>query len=96
MSHPPRFKFRLYVAGNTQNSVQALANLTTLCEVHLPNSHEIELVDVFREQSRALEDRIFMTPTLLKLSPSPLLRIVGTLNDADSVLQVLGLRTFAA
>jgi circadian clock protein KaiB len=96
MSHPSRFKFRLYVAGDTQNSAQALANLTALCERYLPNSHEIELVDVFREQSRALEDRIFMTPTLIKLAPLPMQRIVGTLNQADSVLRVLGLLTFAA
>jgi circadian clock protein KaiB len=96
MSHPPGFKFRLYVAGGTRNSAQALANLTALCEMYLPNSHEIELVDVFREQSRALEDSIFMTPTLIKLAPLPMQRIIGTLSHADSVLQALGLRTFAA
>jgi circadian clock protein KaiB len=96
MTRPLKFRFRLYVAGATQNSAQAIANLTSLCEMYLPNSHEIELVDVFREQRRALEDRVFMTPTLVKLGPSPIQRIVGTLSQSPSVLQFLGFGTLPA
>jgi circadian clock protein KaiB len=95
MSRAPRFKFRLYIAGDTENSAQALANLTALCGKHLENRYEIEIVDVFREPGRALEDRIFMTPTLVKLSPAPLQRIIGTLSQTNSVMQVLGLGTSA-
>jgi circadian clock protein KaiB len=91
MSRAPRFKFRLYIAGNTENSAKALANLHALCGMHLENRHEIEIVDVFREPGRALDDRIFMTPTLVKLTPAPLQRIIGTLGQTHSVLQALGL-----
>ena len=77
------FKFRLYVAGDAQNSAQAVANLTALCRAHLPDRHEIEVVDVFREPKRALADGIFMTPTLVKLAPSPVRRIVGTLSQTQ-------------
>lgn len=90
------FKFRLYVAGDAPNSVQAVANLTALCRIHLPDQHEIDVVDVFREPKRALEDRIFMTPTLVKLAPSPVQRIVGTLSEVQTVLQALGLESVAA
>jgi circadian clock protein KaiB len=90
------FKFRLYVAGDAPNSAQALANLTALCRAHLPDRHEIEIVDVFREPKRALADGIFMTPTLVKLAPSPTRRIVGTLSQTQIVLQALGLETLAA
>jgi circadian clock protein KaiB len=96
MSRPIIFKFRLYIAGDTQNSVQALANLSTLCEARLPNHYEIDVVDVLREPTRALSDSIFMTPTLVKLAPSPVQRIVGTLSEPGQVLQVLGLRTLSA
>ena len=96
MSRPVRFKFRLYVAGDALNSVQALANLTALCLAHLPDRHEIEVVDVFREPGRALADDIFMTPTLLRLAPSPVRSIVGTLSQMQPVLQALGLNTIAA
>lgn len=90
------FRFRLYVAGDAQNSSQAIANLTSLCRAYLPDRHEIEIVDVFRDPQRALADGIFMTPTLVKLMPSPVRRIVGNLSQAEPVLQALGLETVAA
>jgi len=89
------FRFRLYVAGDALNSLQALANLTALCRTHLPDRHVIEVVNVFREPQRALADGIFMTPTLVVLAPSPLRRIVGTLSNVQTVLQVLGLAAAA-
>lgn len=91
MRKRPLFKFRLYVAGDAPNSAQALANLRSLCRAHLPNRHEIELVDVFREPKRTLADGIFMTPTLVKLAPTPVRRIVGTLIQTQTVLQALGM-----
>ena len=89
------FKFRLYVAGDALNSLQALANLTALCQTHLPDRHQIEVVDVFREPKRALADGILMTPTLIKLAPSPARRIVGTLSHTQPVLEFLGLEDIA-
>lgn len=89
------FKFRLYVAGDALNSAQAEANLNALCRAHLPDRHEIEIVDVFAQPKRALADGIFMTPTLIKLMPSPIRRIVGTLSQTQPVLQALGLEAFS-
>ena len=91
MSRPVMFKFRLYVAGDALNSAQSLANLTALCQTHLPDRHEIEVVDVFKDPKRALVDGIFMTPTLLKIAPSPVRMIVGTLSQTQTVLRALGL-----
>ncbi len=91
VSKPEIFKFRLYVAGDTLNSGQAIANLRAICNTYLPGKHKIELIDVFREPGRAMEDRIFMTPTLVRLEPGPVERIIGTLSQTILVLQVLGL-----
>ena len=96
MSRRARFKFRLYVANDAPNSAQALANLTALCRAYLPDRHDIEIVDVFREPQRALAEGILMTPTLVKLAPSPGRRIVGTLSQTQPVLQALGLESSAA
>lgn len=87
----PDHHFRLYIAGGAMNSAQALANLQALCRVHLAGRHRIEVVDVFRAPERALADAIFMTPTLLRLAPAPLCRIVGTLSDTATLLRALGL-----
>jgi circadian clock protein KaiB len=96
MSRRAMFKFRLYVAGDAQNSVAAIANLTAICRKHLPDRHDIEVMDVFLEPKRALADGIFMTPTLVKLAPSPVRRIIGTLSQTGLVLQALGLEASAA
>jgi circadian clock protein KaiB len=98
MSAPARYKFILYVADETENSVRAVANLSLLCRQYLPDRHDIEIVDVLKDPERALADGILMTPTLVKTAPGPLRRIVGTLNDLPSVLLALGLekRTLAA
>jgi circadian clock protein KaiB len=91
MTRRSTHKFRLYVADDTMNSAQATANLHALCQTHLPGRHEIEIVDVFKEPQRALLEGIRMTPTLLRLSPLPIRRVVGTLMDTQRVLETLGL-----
>jgi len=89
--NPETFTFRLYVAGDTPNSREAIANLTQLCETHLPGRHDIEIVDVLVDPERALTDTIFLTPTLVTVSPHPGHRIVGTLSNTEPILQILGL-----
>lgn len=89
------FKFRLYVAGVGLNSSKAIVNLTAMCKTYLPERHEIEVVDVYREPQRALADGILMTPTLVRLAPMPKVAIVGTLCDMPTVLLALGLDTIA-
>ena len=96
MTRRAKFRFRLYTADGSQNSAQALANLTTLCESHLAGRYEIEVVDVFREPDRARSDGIRMTPTLIKVSPMPACRIVGSLSQTRDVLVALGLECSAA
>jgi circadian clock protein KaiB len=91
MRRSPVFKFQLYVASDSQNSLQAKANLGALCREFLPGRHEIEIVDVFLEPQRALAEQIRMTPTLLKVSPRPAERIIGTLSQTQRVLEALGL-----
>ena len=96
MSRRALYRFRLYVAGDAPNSVRAQANLAALCRAHLPDRHEIEIVDALLEPMRALADGVFMTPALLKLAPSPARRIVGNLSQTQTVLLALGLHAVAA
>jgi circadian clock protein KaiB len=75
------------------NSAQATANLYALCKAHLHGRYEIEIVDVFKEPQRAILEGIRMTPTLLRLAPLPIRRVIGTLVDTQRVLETLGLDT---
>lgn len=91
-SRTTRLQLRLYVAGSTQNSTTAIANISALCREHLPGRHHLEIVDVTREPMRALDDGVLMTPTLVKFVPAPKGKIVGTLSESKVVLDVLGLQ----
>jgi circadian clock protein KaiB len=96
MTNPDIFRFRLYVADDTSNSRQAVANLRAICNHYLLGRYKIELVDVVKEPDRAMADRIFLTPTLVKLAPGRVERIVGILSQTSLVLQALGLEESAA
>lgn len=91
MRNPRSYIFRLYVAGDAPNSVQAVANLSAFCHAHLPERAEIEIVDVFREPKRALAEAVFMTPTLVIRAPPPVRRIVGTLSQSQVLMLALRL-----
>jgi circadian clock protein KaiB len=80
---------RLYVAGNAPNSLRAIANAKAICEEYFASGHEIEIVDLLEHPQRALADGIIVTPTLLKLLPLPVQRVVGNLSDAKQVLLAL-------
>ncbi len=92
----PQFKFRLYVAGDAGNSLAAISNLRAICDRYLPARHQVELIDVLCAPKRALADGVFMTPMLVKLTPPPVRRVVGSLSQTATVLQVLDLPAVAA
>jgi circadian clock protein KaiB len=96
MSSSGAYQFTLYVAGDAQNSARAIANLSALCNSRLAGRYEVELVDVFKDPERALDDGIFLTPTLVRTAPGPTLRIVGTLAETQTLLEALGLEDAAA
>lgn len=59
--------------------------------MHLPDRHEIEVVDVFQYPGRALADGVMLTPMLVKLLPAPERKIIGSLSQDDVIIQALGL-----
>ncbi len=85
-------RLRLYIAGNAPNSVRAIANARAICDEHFASGHELEIVDLLVHPLRAFDDGIIVTPTLLKLFPLPVQRVIGNLNDTDQVLLALASR----
>lgn len=83
-------RLRLYIAGNAPNSLRAIENLRAFCSTNLLVGHDLEIVDLLKDPSRALADGIIVTPTLLRLSPLPAMRVVGNLSDASKLMLSLG------
>jgi circadian clock protein KaiB len=80
---------RLYVAGSAHNSLRAIANTKTICDEHFASGYELEIVDLLQQPQRALADGIIVTPTLLRLLPFPVRRVIGNLSDTNQVLLTL-------
>lgn len=86
-----RSVLRLYVYGETELGVRAIANLRSLAERELRDSATIEIVDILKSPQAAAEERILATPTLVLVTPTSSRRMVGDLSDAQAVLSCLGL-----
>lgn len=87
-----RLVLRLYVAGQSPHSSAAKANLTALLHGH-QGEVDLEVVDVFDSPTEAMASGVLVTPTLIKLAPSPQRKIIGNLSDGARVLEALGLAT---
>ena len=86
------WRLRLYVAGESEKSVEAFANLKRLCETYLSGRYEIEVVDLVQNPRLARGDQIVAIPTLVRRLPGPLRKIIGDLSDTERVLVGLQLR----
>jgi circadian clock protein KaiB len=83
---------RLYVAGQTEKSITALANLKKLAEEHLAGRYRIEVVNVMENPQLARTDQIIALPTLVRKLPPPMRKIIGDLSKTDRVLIGLDLK----
>ena len=94
---PPRHRFKLYVTGQTSRSARAIANLRRICgEALAADDCEIVVIDVLEQPHLAEEDRVLVTPTLIKEVPPPARRVLGDLSDAEQVLWGLQVNPAAA
>jgi circadian clock protein KaiB len=89
---PKEYVLRLYVTGTTPRSTLAIQNLKGICEEHLHGRYELQVIDVYQRPSLAKDEQIVATPTLIKVLPAPLRRLIGDLSNEDRVLLGLDLR----
>ena len=87
------FELRLYVAGQTPNSLTALNNLKKICKEHMDEQYRIEVIDLLANPLLARGDQILAIPTLVRNLPTPIRKIIGDLSNTERVLVGLDLRT---
>jgi circadian clock protein KaiB len=86
------WNLRLYVAGQTQKSITAFANLKKICEEHLAGKYRIEVIDLLKNPQLAQGDQIIAIPTLVRKLPEPIKKIIGDLANTERVLVGLDIR----
>jgi circadian clock protein KaiB len=80
------YVLRLYVTGQTPRSLRAIENIKRICEKHLADRYDLEVIDIYQRPSLAAGERIIAAPTLVKMLPMPIRRFVGDLSDTEKVL----------
>jgi circadian clock protein KaiB len=91
-----RYKLRLFVTGTTPRSTRAIENMQKICDENLEGQYDLEIIDVYQNPEATRELQIIATPTLVKVLPEPLRRIIGDLSDKDRVLAGLNLAPIGA
>src|SRR5512146_1048922 len=86
------YLLRLYVAGINPKSSAAIRSITQICEEHLKDRYELEVIDIYQQPTLAKGEQIIAAPTLIKKLPTPLRRFIGNLSDKDRILVGLDLK----
>ncbi len=82
---------RLYLSGQTTRSEQALANVRRLLSQPNAVACDLEVIDILSRPEVAEEENLLATPTLIKVAPPPMRRVIGDLSDMQAVSDALGL-----
>ena len=88
----PSLQLCLYVAGTSPKSVLALSNLKKICQEHIREGYELEVVDLTEDPSQAVGYQIQALPTLVRKHPQPVKKVVGDLSNVQEVLVEIGLQ----
>lgn len=80
------YVLRLYVAGMTPRSAEAIRRVTGFCDKHLSERFELQIIDIYQTPSLATGEQIVAVPTLVKVLPEPLRRFIGTMQDEEKLL----------
>jgi circadian clock protein KaiB len=86
-----KYTLRLYITGNSTKSQRAIANLFRICHEELDDQYTVEIIDVLEQPHLAEQEKILVTPTLIKQLPPPLQRIIGDMSNTQKVLLGLDL-----
>jgi circadian clock protein KaiB len=81
-----RYALSLYISGSTLKSTLAVENIKRICEQHLKDRYDLEVIDIYQQPNLAREEQIVAVPTLVKRLPRPLRRLVGDLSNLKKVL----------
>lgn len=85
------YVLRLYVTGTSPRSMQAIVNIQSVCSKYIQGEVDLQVIDIYQQPEQARLAQIIAAPTLIKLSPAPLQRMVGDLSDELKVLYALGI-----
>lgn len=83
---------QLFVSGMSENSMEAIQNIKRLCDEHLKDLFELEIIDIYKHPEKLSEEHIIFSPSLIKQLPLPRKLLVGNFSDSEKVIRTLGIK----
>jgi len=90
-----RYVLKLYVAGQSPKSMNAITNIKRICEENLKGRYDLDVIDLYQQPQLAQGEQIIALPTLTRKLPVPLRRIIGDMSNTERVLVGLDIRSKA-
>jgi len=87
-----KFVLRLFVTGLSPRSLEAIEEVRRICEEYLKDRYELQIVDIFKNPQITQSDQVFAAPTLIRLLPKPVRKIVGDMTRVEKVLAGLDIQ----
>ena len=84
-----KYVLRLYITGTTPRSLRAIANLQEILATQPSELFDLQVIDIYQQPEAAAEQQIIAAPTLVKLFPEPVRRVIGDLSDNARVFKGL-------
>lgn len=81
----------LYVSGMSSKSMKAIENIKRLCDEHLHDAFELQIIDLYKNPELASEQQIVFSPSLIKSLPLPRKVLIGTFADTEKVIKGLSI-----
>lgn len=82
-------KLRIYITGKDPKTKKDVEHIKHILEERVSGQYSLEVLDVLENSRQALEDNIFVTPTILRSSPLPQKKIIGDIRVTGRMLQLL-------
>ncbi len=89
----PGYSLRLFVAGATARSSQAVLRVRELCATELKSGGTLEVIDIYQQPALARANQIVATPTLIIEFPRPVRRFIGNLSNTTGLFVQLAVST---
>lgn len=84
-----KFVLRLFITGITPRSLEAIEKVRELCEEHLKGRYKLEIIDLYKQPDKARTNQVFAAPTLVRLLPLPVRKVIGDMTEKEKLLSGL-------
>jgi hypothetical protein len=85
----PDHILRLYIAGTSSRSTQAIKNVREICRTHLGVGDVLQIVDLYQQPALAAADAVIAAPTLIRKHPQPERRLTGDMCRPQEIVNLL-------